>query len=247
MTKNDRRTIVIIPAFNERESIQGVVFEIREVLADATVLVIDDGSKDDTAVQARKSGATVLQLPFNLGVGGAIRLGFKYARAHEYTTAIQLDADGQHNPADIPNLLAKLSNFDVVIGARFAGTGTYNVRGPRRWAMRTLSLILSKVSGSQLTDTTSGFKANNSRAIDFFADHYPAEYLGDTVEVIVTGSRAGLKFGQTGVSMRSRSGGAPSQSPAKAALYLFRAILALSFAIIRPPIQLPLTPEGSHG
>lgn len=240
----EAKTIVIVPAFNEAGSVQGVVAEILQVLPNAAVLVVNDGSADNTAQLANDAGAFVLTLPFNLGVGGAIRLGFKFARAHGYEVAVQVDADGQHDPRDIPALLSGLRNFDVVIGARFAGKGDYDLHGPRRWAMKLLSAILSSVTKTRLTDTTSGFKVNNVRAIHFFADHYPAEYLGDTVEIIVTGSRAGLRFGQVGVSMRDRFAGTPSHSPAKAMLQLFRAMLALTFALIRPAI--PLQKEDSH-
>jgi hypothetical protein len=123
---------------------------------------------------------------------------------------------------------------DIMIGARFAGVRGYRVRGPRRWTMRILSVVLSMVARTRLTDTTSGFKACNEVAIRLFASNYPAEYLGDTVESIVIGARAGLKIRQVGVSMRERIAGRPSHSPLRAGVFLFRALLALAVALSRP-------------
>ena len=123
---------------------------------------------------------------------------------------------------------------DVVIGARFAGTGTYTVRGPRRWAMSVLAFVLSRIARTRLADTTSGFRAANRRAIELFAREYPAEYLGDTVEALVIACRAGLRVRQVPVHMRPRAGGVPSQSPFWAAVFLGRALLALVIALSRP-------------
>ena len=128
---------------------------------------------------------------------------------------------------------------DIVIGARFAGVGTYTVRGPRRWSMKLLSVALSRVAGTRLTDTTSGFKACNRRAIQLFSTNYPAEYLGDTIESIVIGARASLTIRQVGVEMRERTGGRPSHSPVKAGVFLLRAVLALVIALSRPSEPVP--------
>ncbi len=227
--------LVVIPAFNEAASVGAVVREVRAELPRAGVLVVDDGSSDDTAGVARSAGALVASLPYNLGVGGAMRVGFKYALAKNYDVAVQVDADGQHDPAGVPALLEGLDSADVVIGARFAGEGEYHVRGPRWWAMRLLAVVLSRTAGTRLTDTTSGFRASNARAIAVFADHYPAEYLGDTVEALVIAVRAGLTVRQVPATMRARTAGEPSQSPLQAAFYLARVVLALGFALSRPP------------
>jgi hypothetical protein len=145
----------------------------------------------------------------------------------------------------VPALLAVAAeeDADVVIGARFAGTGTYEARGPRRWAMSGLSFVLSRLVGSRLTDTTSGFKVAGPRALRLFATNYPAEYLGDTVESLVIAHRAGLRIRQVGVSMRPRAGGEPSHSPVKAAVFLLRAGLALTVALTRPASPLPGGPQ----
>lgn len=226
--------LIVMPAFNEEDAVADVIREVRRELPGATCLVVDDGSRDRTAEVARAAGATVAQLPFNLGVGGAMRFGFRYALSHGLTTVVQIDSDGQHNPADVPTLLAELAHSDVVLGARFAGTGEYAVRGPRKWAMLVLSSVLSRTAGSRLTDTTSGYRASGPRAIALFAEKYPAEYLGDTVESLVIAARAGLRITQVPVAMRERAGGIPSHNPVKAAIYLGRATLALVIGHMKP-------------
>ncbi|GAA3227790.1 hypothetical protein GCM10010468_56820 [Actinocorallia longicatena] len=176
----------------------------------------------------------MVRLPFNLGVGGAMRAGFRYARREGYDAVVQVDADGQHDCAYVKVLLDALGEADVVIGARFAGAGRYDAgRGPRRWAMSLLAGTLSRLAGTRLTDTTSGFRAAGARALPIFADHYPAEYLGDTVESLVIAIRAGCTVQQVPVVMRPRYAGRASQSPLRAAAYLVRAVTALGLALVR--------------
>jgi glycosyltransferase involved in cell wall biosynthesis len=230
---NSKRVLIIMPAWNEAASIADVITEVRGELPGADVLVVDDGSTDDTASRARGAGADVARLPFNLGVGGAMRTGYRYAFEHGYDVAIQVDADGQHDPRYVPKLVDALDEADIVIGARFAGVGDYTVRGPRRWAMRMLSLVISRVAKTKLTDTTSGFRACNRRLIELFARWYPAEYLGDTVETLVHVARTGHRISQIPTAMRVRMAGTPSQSAAKATLYLARAGIILLLALIR--------------
>ncbi|SMD21468.1 Glycosyl transferase family 2 [Lentzea albidocapillata] len=225
--------LIVLPALNEEHNIDKVVAEVRAALPDAGVLVVDDGSTDQTALRAREAGAFVARLAVNLGVGGAMRTGFRYAVRNGFDVVVQVDADGQHNPAELPELLRELQHADLVIGARFAGKGDYKARGPRRWAMKVFSVTLSLVSGTKLTDVTSGFKAAGPRAVRLFAAHYPAEYLGDTLESLVMAVRAGLTIRQVPVAMRVRAGGTPSTSPVKSAVYLLRATLALTLALVR--------------
>jgi glycosyltransferase involved in cell wall biosynthesis len=232
-TSRPPRVLVVVPAFNEQGCVGQVVHEVAAALPAVHVVVVDDGSRDRTADEARRAGAQVLPLPFNLGVGGAMRTGFLYADRHGYDVVVQVDADGQHDPTQVPLLLDALRDCDIVIGARFAGVGAYRVRGARRWAMRLLSTALSRSAGTRLTDTTSGFRAVDRMAIRLFARHYPAEYLGDTVESLVMATRAGLVVRQVPVQMRVRAAGRPSQSPLKASLYLGRALLALLLAYVR--------------
>jgi glycosyltransferase involved in cell wall biosynthesis len=233
MTEESHRVLIIVPAWNEARNVGTTVREIRSVSPRYDVVVIDDGSSDDTARVARESGATVLTLPFNLGVGGAMRTGFTYAHRHGYRRVIQVDADGQHNPADIERVLAGLDRHDISIGARFAEVGDYAVRGPRRWAMVFLARVLSRVAKTRLTDVTSGFRAAGPRAIDQYVKYYPAEYLGDTIDSLVAACHAGLTVTQVPVAMRARVHGIPSQGPIGASAYLLRSVFALSLALVR--------------
>lgn len=228
------RVLVVVPAWNEEDCVADTVREIETAVPSADVVVVDDGSTDATALRARAAGADVIELPYNLGVGGAMRAGFRYAVRNGYDAVVQVDADGQHNPTSIPELLKKLEGSDVVIGARFADADdTYLARGPRRWAMSLLAVTLSKVAKTRLTDTTSGFRASGKSAMELFAREYPVEYLGDTVESLVIAVRSGCRVAQVPVQMRPRQGGTPSHNPWKASIYLMRANLALALALVR--------------
>ena len=238
MVNSVEKTLVVMPAFNEEQSVKSVVLEVFEKVPGVTCLVVNDGSSDRTTSEAIAGGALVAELPFNLGVGGAMRVGFKYALARGFDNVVQIDADGQHDPAGVHSLLAKLDGVDLVIGARFAGEGDYRVKGPRRWAMVLLSLLISKTAQTKLTDTTSGFRLSGPRAVRLFAEHYPAEYLGDTIESLVIAARSHCVIAQVPVSMRVRAGGQPSHNPVKAAVYLARVGLALIFALLRPRVAL---------
>ena len=232
--------LIVIPAFNEEQSVGAVVKEARAALDNADILVIDDHSVDDTAAVAAEAGAEVICNVFNLGVGGAMRVGFRYAADHGYPVLVQVDGDGQHDPREIPALLAVLGSADeaagearIVIGARFAGGESFPVPRARRWAMRMLAAYLTRLTGTRLTDVTSGFRAHNRPAIELFARTYPAEYLSDTVESLVIASRMGAHVAQVPVSMRARVTGSPSQSTWRAVGYLVRVGLMLVLEVIR--------------
>jgi len=233
MTATSDRVLIIVPAWNEAGNVGTTVREIRAASPSYDVVVIDDGSVDQTSRVARDAGARVLTLPFNLGVGGAMRTGFTYAQRQGYARAIQVDADGQHNPADIDRVLAGLDQADISIGARFAEVGDYSVRGPRRWAMVVLAKVVSRVAKTPLTDVTSGFRAANSRAIDQYVRYYPAEYLGDTLDSLVAACHAGLTVTQVPVAMRARTQGRPSQGAVGSTKYLLRSVFALGLAVMR--------------
>ena len=167
-----------------------------------------------------------------------MRVGFRYALENGFDYVVQVDSDGQHDPQSVIGLLQALDDADVVLGARFAGAGSYKVTGPRRWAMVALAGVISRLAHTTLTDTTSGFRASGPRAVRLFAAHYPAEYLGDTIESLVIAARAGCVIRQVPVVMRERSGGVPSHDPVKAAIYLGRAGMALLLALMRPRVVL---------
>jgi glycosyltransferase involved in cell wall biosynthesis len=229
-----KRLLVIVPAFNEQDVVGRTVREIRGHVPHADVLVVDDGSTDETSAGAALAGVSIARLPFNLGVGGAMRLGYRFAVEHEYDYAIQIDADGQHDPAFIGRLIEPLDRgYDLVIGARFAGEGDYQMTGPRQFASKLLSTVLSHVCGTPLTDPTSGFRATSRRACGVFAHEYPVEYLGDTIETLALAAHRRLAITQVPVSMRPRTTGHPSHSPTKSAIYLARSCVGVSMALLR--------------
>ena len=229
-----RDVLIVLPALNEADTLANVISEIQTFAPGINCLVVSDGSTDKTADVAIESGAILLDLPYNLGVGGAMRAGFRFAVRNNYKVVVQVDSDGQHDPRNIMELISNLDFYDLVIGARFAGKGAYRVRGARKFAMKSLSGILSNLAKTKLTDTTSGFRAFGINALQLYAKDFPAEYLGDTVEAIVIAAKNGLKITQIPVEMRVRQGGNPSQNPAQSALYLGRVYLALGVALLKP-------------
>ena len=216
-----------IPAWNEEASIVDVIDKVRTHQPDVDILVVDDGSTDLTAIRARQSGATVISLPFNVGVGGAMRTAFLYAKREGYQALVQVDADGQHDPADLQRVLDGLADADIVVGTRFHPKSMYFVGGPRRWAMVLLSKSLSSMNKGKISDPTSGFRSAGPKAIALFAVEYPADYLGDTVGSLAIAIRKGLVVHETPVTMYFRQYGRPSKNALWSALYLGRASLAI--------------------
>jgi len=227
------KILIAIPAWNEVQSIGGVIEEIKRHRPDVDILVVNDGSTDATADMAQAAGATVANLPFNVGVGGAMRTAFLFAQREGYQCVVQVDADGQHEPAELDRLIKSLDYCDIVVGTRFHADSTYNVRGPRRWAMKLLSRTLSRMAKSPITDPTSGFRSAGPRAIQLFSGNYPAEYLGDTVGSLAIAIRTGLKIEEVPVTMYFREYGRPSKNALWSTLYLGRASLALVVQLVR--------------
>ena len=235
-----RGALVAIPAWNEEGSIADVIAKVREHRPDAHILVVNDGSTDSTARIAAEAGATVVSLPFNVGVGGAMRTAFLYAKREGYQAMVQVDADGQHDPADLDRVLDGLVDADVVVGTRFHQNSMYFVGGPRRWAMVLLSKSLSRMNKGPISDPTSGFRSAGPKAIALFAVDYPADYLGDTVGSLAIAIRNGLVIHETPVTMYLRQAGRPSKNAIWSALYLGRATLA----IIATATRSRKTPKG---
>jgi glycosyltransferase involved in cell wall biosynthesis len=206
-----RRGLAIVPAYNEVDSIGTTLARLRAAQPSMDVLVVDDGSDDATAEVARMAGAVVLRLPYNLGIGGALRTGFRYAHRHGYDWAVQVDADGQHDPTQLPLILAPLADgADLVIGSRFArGSGAYEVGRARRQAMSLLRITLRALLGRSFTDTSSGFRAFSARCLDYFARSYPAEYM-ESVEALLLACYAGLRVVEVPVTMHQREAGQAS-------------------------------------
>ena len=227
--------LVVIPAFNEERSVGPVVTAVRELGYPA--LVIDDGSLDRTSDAAGAAGAVVLRLPVNLGVGGALRCGFRYAVTHGYRVVVQCDADGQHDPAQISTLLDAMAEHDaqLVVGSRFAsGSGSYEAGRARRLVMRRLARMASRRTGMTITDATSGFRAIGDSLLGAFASTYPTEYLGDTIESLARAGRAGYRVVEVPVEMRAREVGVSTASPISSAWYLVRVVAAVWLQRYRP-------------
>jgi glycosyltransferase involved in cell wall biosynthesis len=231
----DGDVLVVIPAYNEERSVGPVVMAVRALGYPA--LVVDDGSVDRTSESAGDAGAIVLRLPVNLGVGGALRCGFRYAVTHGYRVVVQCDADGQHDPAQISTLLDAMTEHgaQLVIGSRFAaGSGAYEAGRGRRMVMRRLAKMASRRTGITITDATSGFRAIGDNLLGAFASTYPTEYLGDTIESLARAGRAGYRVVEVPVEMRAREIGVSTASPISSAWYLVRVIAAVWLQRHRP-------------
>lgn len=227
----DGRVLVIVPAFNEESALPAVLDDLAG-LANLDVLVVDDGSTDATARVARERGVAVARLPYNLGIGGALRTGFRHAARCGYARAVQFDADGQHRADQISLLLAGLEGgADLVIGTRFASHGSdYSVGSVRNGAMRGLRLAISLLSGTRLSDTSSGFRAFNRRSLELFATSYPAEYM-DSVEALLLALQSGLVVREVPVQMRQRAGGEPSNRSWRLAYHYLRVVVVLASSV----------------
>ena len=221
------RVLALVPAFNEEATVGRVVAGL--VAAGYPALVVDDGSSDWTAVQAVQAGATVLRLPVNLGVGGALRCGFRYAIDHGYEVVVQCDADGQHRVNEIVNLLAAMyeNDADLVIGSRFGSEEGFAASRVRRFGMKVLTALAARYADVPLTDASSGFRAIRRPLLDNFAASYPTEYLGDTVEALILASRSGYRIAEVGVGMDPRMVGESTASPMAAAWYTLRVTAAV--------------------
>jgi glycosyltransferase involved in cell wall biosynthesis len=236
--------LVVIPAFNERECIAEVIAEVRG--AGFPCLVVDDGSRDDTADIAGATGVAVVRLPINLGVGGALRTGFRYAIDHGFTTVVQVDADGQHVSDHIRELLdaADRERLDMVIGSRFAGTSEYRMPYVRRLCVRILAFVIRRSGKVRITDPTSGFRAVRQPLLDAFADDFPAHYLGDTFEAVLVSARRGYRLGEIPVEMRERQGGRPSADLWALVQAMLRACTVL---LTGTTFDLPARPPATAG
>jgi len=226
------RVLVAIPALNEQETIYGVIAEIKTNFSH-DVIVIDDGSSDLTGEFALRAGANLLTHPYNMGVGAAMRSAFVFAKSMDYDIVIQVDADGQHIPTEMQKLIDGLESSDVTVGSRLIEKTTYGFSKPRRFAISTLSMLLRLISGKKIYDPTSGFRGSNKAAIKVFSEHYPSEYLGDTVISLLVASRYKLRISEISTQMKHRQGGQPSQKVMKSSFLLARVILVLILSKFR--------------
>jgi glycosyltransferase involved in cell wall biosynthesis len=229
-----QRVLAVVPALNEAAVIAKVVDEIREADPRIDVVVIDDASSDDTAARARSRGATVLGLPINVGIGGAVQTGFRYALEHGYQLAVRLDGDAQHDARELPKLLAPVERGEanLVIGSRFAEEGgSYRPPFARRVGIRIFARLVSILGGQRVTDTTSGFIALDRVGIELFAREYPHDY--PEVEATLVALRSGLRLTHVQVEMRERESGTSSITFVRSLYYIVKVMLALLVSSLR--------------
>jgi len=228
------RRVAIVPAHNEEAAVGGVVAEILAFDPGLHVVVIDDGSTDETAATAAAAGAFVVTLPFNLGIGAAVQTGFKFALERGYELAVRLDGDGQHDPAELPKLLAVLQRdeADVVVGSRFAdGSGEHHGSRTRKVGIVFFARLVSLLTRTRVTDTTSGFQALNRRGVAVFAADYPHDY--PEVEATVMVHKHKLRLVEVPVTMREREHGESSITLLRSIYYVVKVTLALGISMFR--------------
>jgi glycosyltransferase involved in cell wall biosynthesis len=223
------RAVAIVPAFNEERAIAQVVGEIRAYDPQLEIVVVDDGSTDRTAEVARAAGARVLRLPFNLGIGGAVQTGFRYAHENGFELAVRIDGDGQHDPAQLSAVVEPVlrGEADIVVGSRYLSPGGDGYRSsvPRRMGIRILAGVVSRLTGQRITDPTSGFQALNRKAISLFAADYPHDY--PEVEALVLLLRHRLRLREVPIEMRPRAAGRSSIQTLSSGYYMVKVLLAL--------------------
>jgi glycosyltransferase involved in cell wall biosynthesis len=227
------KCIAIVPAFNEQGAIGGVVDEILAFDPGYDVIVIDDASADRTSEEARSHGALVVRLPFNLGIGGAVQTGFRYAADHGYDLAVRVDGDGQHNPAELAPLIETVAGgrADICVGSRFVGSEGYRSSRSRRIGIRILARTVSLLTGQRVTDTTSGFQVLNRKAIELFAADYPHDY--PEVEAAVMLHKHRLRLAEVPVLMRERQAGKSSIRGVHTVYYMAKVMLAILIGALR--------------
>ncbi len=252
MTSTMATHLAVVPAYNEAASVERVVASIGEQAAGFDVLVIDDGSTDDTAERAQAAGAKVLRHPFNLGIGGAVQSGFTFAKERGYDFMVQVDGDGQHDPGQIAVLQEAMAaeEVDVVCGSRFMDdSGHYPATISRRTGIHIFAFILSRLVDGRISDPTSGFRLYNRRAISLFARDYPHDY--PEVEAVLMLHFHKLTLSEVPVRMFTREGGVSSISSGKSFYYMVKVLLAIFIGLARArPVPEPgdaAAVSASHG
>ena len=233
MSRDKAALLVIVPAYNEEASVDGVVRSIRKVLSKAPIVVIDDGSWDATAQVASAAGAEVLRLPSHLGLGGAVQMGYRFAFEHGFERVVRVDGDGQHNAEDIPALLQAMDegDYDMVTGSRFLVENHYPIQPLRRLGGRIFSWILFPILGARLSDPTSGFIAVGRRALEVFSRSFPLEY--PEIEALVVLKRRALRFREVPARMFPRRAGRSTIGNWTAIYYMVRVLLGVFVNVIK--------------
>ena len=231
--RRGRKALIIIPAYNEADSIGEVISSIRTTVDDADIVVINDGSTDDTAAVVRDLNTTVISHPCNMGIGATMQTGYRYAASRQYQIAIQVDADGQHPPDEINRVIQPLreGTTDVAIGSRFIGENTYTPSTARKIGILIFARVISFILGKRFTDTTSGFRAANREVIKFYAAYYPEDY--PEVEALILLHKAGFTITELPVTMKVRAGGTSSITSCRAIYYMIKVLLAIFIDLIK--------------
>ena len=227
------KTLVIIPAFNEEETLRGVILGIRSFLSQADILVVNDGSTDSTAKIARQEGVFVLEHPYNMGIGTTMQTGFLYALRNGYDIAIQVDGDGQHNPGFLPSLIKPLlsGQANLVIGSRYLSDGGFKSTLLRKIGIKIFTCLVWIFTRKRATDPTSGFRAMDRRGLELFSEDYPSDY--PEVEALITAYKKGLRFEEIPVTMRDRQGGVSSIGILSALYYMMKVTLSITIGSFR--------------
>jgi glycosyltransferase involved in cell wall biosynthesis len=236
------RTLVFIPAWNEEDSVAAVIADVRECMPGADILVIDDGSADETAARARAAGALVASLPFNQGLGAALQTGYLHALREGYDFCAHLDADGQHPPAEVARLLevVRADRADLVIGSRYRDPGPaesddYKATISRRIGIGVFRFFLTLATRQRFTDTTSGMRAANRRVMALFSERYSPDFA--EIESLQLAVREGLRVEEVPVRMLERAGGASFLTPLRSAFFIFKGLIVLMVGQFRPRLR----------
>lgn len=225
--------LILIPAYNEEDSIKNVISDVRKSLPGVDIVVVNDGSSDKTAEAAASQGVFVLSHDVNLGIGATVQTGLKFARLKNYKIAVQVDGDGQHEASDLPRVIMPIlrNEVDLCIGSRFLGASVFMSTFTRRIGITFFSVLNFLLTGKWITDPTSGFRAMNAQVIEFFSEHYPADY--PEPEVLVTLYKKEFKIGEVPVVMKARTTGISSISFHRAVYYMFKVTFSMLMDVFR--------------
>jgi hypothetical protein len=228
------RKLIIIPVYNEAESIGPLIRDLKRE-GQSEILVVNDGSTDATEEIVRRSGVSCVSLPINLGIGGAVQTGFRYARENHYDMVLQVDGDGQHDPRCLKDLIRPQldGQADVVIGSRFVNKTGFKSKVHRRLGIRFLQFLTHLLAGQPITDSTSGFRSYNSEAVAFLAENYAVDF--PEPEAIISMVKKGFRLLEVPVVMRNREAGRSSISGWKSVYYLYKVVISMVIEAFRSP------------